>query len=187
MSLFNFAASRLAALAVVALLLTGKAASADQRQPGPRVPGQAGHFAITMPADAEIWFDGVKTALAGPYREFVSPPLRPGHSYSYDVRIRWKDGERVVDRTRHVTFSAGDQVNLDFTGDRVQTQHSYYYGPSSVDSGEVAQTQRSSRYAPSFTIVPLSPGSEYAPRHKVTSLSAQDPTLGKWRTGGTNW
>ena len=186
MTLFSFAASRLTALAVVALLLTGKAATADQGRPEPRVPGQAGHFAVTVPADAELWFDGVKTTQAGPYREFVSPPLRPGHSYSYDVRIRWKDGERVVDRTRHITFSTGDQVNLDFTVNRVQTQYSYY-SPSSVDTGDDALTQRSLRYAPSFTIVPLSPGSEYAPSHKVTSLSAQDPTLGKWRTGGTDW
>ena len=103
MSLYSLATSRLAALAVAALLLTGKAVTADESQPGPSVPGRAVHFAVTVPADAEVWFDGAKTAQAGPYREFVSPPLRPGRSYSYDVRARWKDGGREVDRTRRVT------------------------------------------------------------------------------------
>jgi uncharacterized protein (TIGR03000 family) len=177
MSHFSFATSRFAALAVVALLLTGKSASADQRQTEPRVPGQGGHFTITVPADADLWFDGVKTTQAGPHREFVSPPLRAGHYYSYDVRVRWKNKGREDDLTRHVTFYAGDQVNLDFTGDRIQTQHSFY-SPSSVDSGEAGQTQRFSYYAPSYNIVP---------RRRVRSLSAQDPTVGRWRTSASDW
>jgi uncharacterized protein (TIGR03000 family) len=141
------------------LLLTGKLATADESQPGPRVPGKAVHFAVTVPADAEVWFDGAKTTQAGPEREFVSPPLRPGHPFSYDVRARWKDGRREVDRTRRVTFYAGDELDLDFTADRVQEQYSDY-GPGSADSGEVALIHRSWHYAPSATLVPLSAGAD---------------------------
>jgi uncharacterized protein (TIGR03000 family) len=167
MFLYSSATSRLAVLAVAALLLMGKTAMADQSQPGPGEPDQAVHFAVTVPAGAEIWFDGVKADQKGPYREFVSPPIRLGHHYYYDVRVRWRDGERELDRTRHVTFNAGDQVNLDFTPDRVQARYSYY--------------------APSSTIEPPSSGSNYAPRRRLRSLSAQDPTLGRWRTSGSGW
>jgi uncharacterized protein (TIGR03000 family) len=155
MSLYSLATSRLATLAVAALLLTGKPATADQSPPGPSAPGQAVHFVVMVPADAEVWFDGAKTTQAGPDREFVSPPLQPGHPYSYEVRARWRDGGREVDRTRRVTFYAGDQLELDFTPDRVQEQYSYYR-PGSADSGEVALTQRSWHYARSSTLVPLS-------------------------------
>ena len=147
MSPFSFATSRLAALAVAALLVMGKSARADQSQPGPGAPGRAAHFAITVTADAEVWFDGAKTTQSGPDREFLSPALRPGQSYSYDVRARWKDGGREVDRTRRVTFYAGDELTLDFTTARVQEQYSSY-GAGSADSGEVALTQRSWHYSP---------------------------------------
>jgi|GEM_PF-5309175 len=157
MSLYSLANSRLAALALAALLVTGKPAAADQSQPGPRAPGQVVHFAVMVPADAEVWFDGAKTTQAGPDREFISPPLRPGHSYSYDVRARWKDGGREVDRTRRVTFYAGDHLELDFMPDRVQAQYSDS-DPGSADSGEVALTQRSWHYAPSSAVVPLDGG-----------------------------
>jgi uncharacterized protein (TIGR03000 family) len=155
MSLYSLATSRLAALAVAALLVTGKPAAAQQNQPGPRAPGKEVHFAIMVPADAEVWFDGAKTTQTGPDREFVSPPLRPGQSYSYDVRARWKDGGRDVDRTRHVTFYAGDELTLDFTAGRVQEQYSSY-SPGSADSGDVALTQRSWHYSPA--VAPLDGG-----------------------------
>jgi len=58
MSLYGLTTSRLATLAVTALLLTGKPATADQTEPGSRVPGQAVHFAVMVPPDAEVWFDG---------------------------------------------------------------------------------------------------------------------------------
>jgi uncharacterized protein (TIGR03000 family) len=182
MSLYSLTTSRLAALAVAALLVTGKPATADQPQQGPSVPGQAAHFTVTVPADAEVWFDGARTAQAGINREFVSAPLDPGHPYSYRVRVRWSDGGREVDRTRRVTFSAGDHVNLDFTADRVQAQYGYY-GPGSADSGAVAQTQRSWNSRPSFTIVPLSGGAERGGFQGVASLGAQDPLRGSGPPG----
>jgi uncharacterized protein (TIGR03000 family) len=157
MSPYSFGTSRLAALAVAVLLLMGKSATADQSQPGPRAPDKEVQFAITVPADAEVWFDGAKTTQTGSEREFVSPPLHRGQSYSYDVRARWKDGGRQVDRTRRVTFYAGDELTLDFTTGRVQEQYSYY-GPGSADAEEVALTQRSWHYSPSSAVVRLDGG-----------------------------
>jgi uncharacterized protein (TIGR03000 family) len=74
---------------------------------------------------AEIWFDGTRTTQTGPDREFVSPPLSPEHSYSYDVRVRWSERGREIDQTRHVTFYAGDRILLDFRGEHLQDRQSY--------------------------------------------------------------
>ena len=155
MSLYSLATSRFAALALAVLLPAGKPAAADQSKPAPTAPGRPVHFAIMVPADAEVWFDGAKTTQTGPDREFVSPPLRAGQSYSYDVRARWKEGGREFDRTRRVTFYAGDELTLDFTTARVQEQYSSY-SPGSADSGEVALTQRSWHYSPA--VAPLDGG-----------------------------
>jgi uncharacterized protein (TIGR03000 family) len=71
-------------------------------------------IAVRVPANAEIWFDGEKTSQTGSEREFVSPPLTPGRTFSYDVRARWRDNGRTVDRTRHVDVRAGQRQKVDF-------------------------------------------------------------------------
>jgi uncharacterized protein (TIGR03000 family) len=72
-------------------------------------------FAVRVPSQAEIWFEGNKTSQTGDLRTFVSPSVPPGRSFSYDVRARWTgpDG-RVVDQTRSVQFQAGQRLTVDF-------------------------------------------------------------------------
>lgn len=72
------------------------------------------HLAIRVPADAEVWIDGVKGAQAGTQREFVSPPVTPGQDYWYSIRARWMDGDRTMDLTRKLKVHAGEMVNVDF-------------------------------------------------------------------------
>jgi len=70
---------------------------------------------VKVPASAELWFDGVKTAQTGALRHFETPVLEPGRSFVYDVRARWTDTSgRVVDRTRQVTIRAGARMGVDF-------------------------------------------------------------------------
>jgi uncharacterized protein (TIGR03000 family) len=73
---------------------------------------------ITAPADAEIWVDGQRTSQSGTYRVFTTPELEKGKSYHYEVRARWTDGGRVVDRTRKVPVYAGGRSNVDFTDEK---------------------------------------------------------------------
>jgi len=70
---------------------------------------------LRVPANAEVWLNGSRMAATGPVREFTSPPLIPGDDYSYDVRVRWMENGRPLERTQKVTFHAGEQVNLDLT------------------------------------------------------------------------
>lgn len=70
---------------------------------------------LRVPAEAEVWFEGVRTGQTGPSRQFQSPPLEPGHSYTYKVRARWLEDGQEVDQTRKVKVQAGQQVWVDFT------------------------------------------------------------------------
>ncbi len=65
---------------------------------------------VRLPADAELWFEGQKTAQTGSDRTFRSPDLEPGQDYVYNVHARWLADGKPVDETRKVTVHAGDHV-----------------------------------------------------------------------------
>ena len=55
---------------------------------------------VRVPAAAEIWFDGEKTSQTGSVRDFVSPALQTGRSFTYEIRARWTDeGGKVIEKT----------------------------------------------------------------------------------------
>jgi uncharacterized protein (TIGR03000 family) len=67
-------------------------------------------------SDATVWLEGAQTQQTGTEREFASPPLEQGKTYTYDVRARWIDKNgAVVDRTQHVPIHSGERVMVDFT------------------------------------------------------------------------
>jgi len=86
---------------------------------------------VTVPGDAQIWFEGSKTTQTGTTRQFVSPALKPGLNYTYTLRVRRSENGRDVDETRKLSVRAGESVTLNFGG-TVQTN--YYYSPT-VDQG----------------------------------------------------
>jgi uncharacterized protein (TIGR03000 family) len=72
---------------------------------------------VLVPANAEIWFEGDKTNQTGPERNFVSPALPTGKSFTYDIRARWTDGTgKTVDKTKQVKVEAGRRSTVDFVG-----------------------------------------------------------------------
>jgi uncharacterized protein (TIGR03000 family) len=76
---------------------------------------------VSVPADAEIWFDGNKTRQTGPARSFVSPPITPGHDYAYVLKARWLENGKEVTQTRRVIVHAGDVINLWIPADQPQS------------------------------------------------------------------
>jgi uncharacterized protein (TIGR03000 family) len=78
------------------------------------VEGNAAQVLVHVPADAEVWFDGAKTTQSGSGRSFRSPALRPGVSYLYVVRARWKEDGREVEQLQSITVHAGERVNVAF-------------------------------------------------------------------------
>jgi uncharacterized protein (TIGR03000 family) len=69
---------------------------------------------VSVPAGAQITFNGTKTTSGGALRAFVSPPVAAGRDYVYDITAKWQQGGRQVTRTQHITVHAGDVINLSF-------------------------------------------------------------------------
>jgi uncharacterized protein (TIGR03000 family) len=77
-------------------------------------PASTAQLNVSVPADAEVWVQGMKTSRTGTFRQFVSPPLEPGSNYTYEIRARWMQDGQVVDRTQTISVQAGASVNVDF-------------------------------------------------------------------------
>ena len=71
-------------------------------------------FELRVPADAEVWLDGVRTRQTGESRLFVSPPLTVGKEYSYEVRVTWKEGDQEKVEKRDLGVRAGDRLSESF-------------------------------------------------------------------------
>jgi uncharacterized protein (TIGR03000 family) len=109
-------------LLCLAALVVARAPSAAHAQPTALVAA----VEVRLPADAELWFDGVALPRMRERREFVTPPLRPGLTYRYEVQTRWQEGGRLVVRGEHVIVRAGESVVVDFTrprGDEGRPDH----------------------------------------------------------------
>jgi uncharacterized protein (TIGR03000 family) len=92
----------------------GRYDNGGSQVPTPPTDENTAIIAVRVPPNAEIWFDGQKTSRTGTVREFQTPPLEPGEEYAYDVRARWNENGRQIDRARHVTVHAGDRFGLNF-------------------------------------------------------------------------
>ncbi len=79
---------------------------------------------VSVPANAEVWVEGKKTAESSAFRQFISPPLAPGREYSYDIKVRWAEDGKEVTRSRHITVRAGDVVNLSFNSGAASVSNS---------------------------------------------------------------
>jgi uncharacterized protein (TIGR03000 family) len=81
----------------------------------PEPTERVAHVDVRLPANAELWFQGVRMSSTGESRHFVTPPLRTGQSYGYDVRASWVENGKTVTQDRHVRVTAGERLTVDFT------------------------------------------------------------------------
>jgi uncharacterized protein (TIGR03000 family) len=70
---------------------------------------------LHVPADAAVWFEGIRTRQTGTRRYFFSPPLAPGVTYAYDIEARWEEDGKPVERKRQLVVHAGDSLRVDLT------------------------------------------------------------------------
>lgn len=80
--------------------------------PPPRA--DAAEITVRVPADAEVWIEGVKMKQQGPVRKFTSPQLAIGMSYVYDIKAAWTENGKPVSDTQHVSIRAGDRLSVTF-------------------------------------------------------------------------
>jgi uncharacterized protein (TIGR03000 family) len=65
---------------------------------------------LTVPADADVWFQGIKVKQTGTVRFLVTPPLKSGRSYNYEVRATYSENGREVTTVRNLCVHAGDRL-----------------------------------------------------------------------------
>jgi uncharacterized protein (TIGR03000 family) len=70
---------------------------------------------VHVPSEAHLWFEGVETHQGGTERTFKSTPLEPGRPYLYDIKARWWEDGKAVERTRTITVRSGEVVRVDLT------------------------------------------------------------------------
>jgi len=77
-------------------------------------PEAPAEITIVVPADATVSFDGNPTHQKGRERSFITPPLKAGKEFHYEVMARWTENGKAVTRTRRVSVTAGSRVRVDF-------------------------------------------------------------------------
>jgi len=82
----------------------------------PSTPSTAVTMNVHVPdANADVWIENSPTQQRGMDREFVSPALDTGRTFTYHVRARWMENGQERDQTRNVDVQAGQRVTVDFT------------------------------------------------------------------------
>jgi uncharacterized protein (TIGR03000 family) len=92
----------------------GTSSSQDSDLSGTAQPATRAKITVSVPADAEIWFNGTRMTSTGSVREYQSPPLTPGSQYTYKVRARWNENGHEVTQTQQVKVTAGAHVSVKF-------------------------------------------------------------------------
>ena len=61
-----------------------------------------------VPENARIWFEDAPTQQEGKLRQFSSPPLTPGKTYTYTARVQWYEDGHWVSQVHAFPVHAGD-------------------------------------------------------------------------------
>jgi uncharacterized protein (TIGR03000 family) len=72
------------------------------------------HLQVLVPPDATLWVGNEQANKSGPVREFVSPVVAPGQSYTYNLRAQWPKDGKVVEQARDVTVQPNQTVVVHF-------------------------------------------------------------------------
>jgi uncharacterized protein (TIGR03000 family) len=78
-----------------------------------RLEDGSAHLVVRLPADAQLWIDGVRSRQWGTERLFVSPPLAPGREFVYELHARWTEDGKAIDRVHKVRVHANSWVEAD--------------------------------------------------------------------------
>jgi uncharacterized protein (TIGR03000 family) len=69
---------------------------------------------VKLPAEADLWIEGIKMKQSGELRTFISPKVEPGQRFVYDFRIRFTENGREITKTRTLIIYAGQHITVDF-------------------------------------------------------------------------
>lgn len=79
-------------------------------------------LAVIVPnAQAQVWVDGAQTTSKGMERVFQTPPLDPGSSYTYHLRVTWTQGSQPMTVDRQVQVTPGSRTIIDLNNPATTT------------------------------------------------------------------
>lgn len=81
--------------------------------PAPNAYPNLARLTLSVPAGAEVYLAGKKIEM-GTQRTFESPELKPGESYTFDVRVTWKENGKDVEEKRSLSIQAGELQSLQY-------------------------------------------------------------------------
>jgi uncharacterized protein (TIGR03000 family) len=83
--------------------------------PAPTVPAERpARLQLTVPLRARVWLAGKEVDAKASPLELQSPPLEPGQTYTFDVKVTWPAGDKTEERTRTVSVEAGERMSLKY-------------------------------------------------------------------------
>ncbi len=102
---------------------TATTTPAASRADNTPLPENAARVLVIVPENAEVLFNGGKTAQTGTIREFVSPPLAPGKNFTYEMVVRRPDaGGGTMEEKRSLRVRANEQYRIDFTESLIRSE-----------------------------------------------------------------
>ena len=98
-----------------------------------------------VPEDASLWIDDEPTRQKGTLRWFESPPVKPGHEYSYTIRLVWYEDGEWVSQVHKYPVKAGDIQCIDIipsSSEAVDQEVAANLKKLSPDDRKAAEQQR---------------------------------------------
>ena len=77
-------------------------------------PETSGVVTVWVPYDAKVTINGLATRSIGSRRQFVSYGLQAGFNYKYDIHAEVVRDGKLVEDTRTVTLTAGENTAVAF-------------------------------------------------------------------------
>jgi uncharacterized protein (TIGR03000 family) len=82
--------------------------------------GSPARVRVKLPADADLFVDGVRVPLTSAVRSFQTPKLESGRSYFYTLKADVVRDGRRVSASKRVTVEAGKEATVEFSDLPVQ-------------------------------------------------------------------
>ena len=137
--------------AVAGLTALGLSAARADAPPSDAAPAK---IHVTLPADAQLTFDGARTTATSADRMFVTPPLQEGKVYHYTLQAHYMRGDDAVTVARRITVRAGQETDVAFGEAGASADNrAYYYDPAAPGQGQAlssAPAAPSYYYGPSY-------------------------------------
>ena len=77
-------------------------------------PSNRCHIHVVLPANATLWFGDEATSRSGAVRDFLSPEMVPGKTYTYTLKARWVQDGQTVEQARDIRVRANEMTTVSF-------------------------------------------------------------------------